>query len=173
LPSADPLWNLWYRNYRFHRTAHRSRNGLGGMDRGPSGPHPADAFVAFVDSIYKSYRTTRCGNNAPAGMDRGPAGPHESCATFRTQRVDMQGMWRQGSLRPPGLPLRRLLIPRIRASVWENIGSRSSYQKVPAVASSVCRMATATSFPPKAVCLCRRPRPRVRQRLGRRCSPGA
>ena len=29
-------------------------------------------------------------------MDRGPRGPHESCATFRTQRVDMQSMWRQG-----------------------------------------------------------------------------
>ena len=33
-----------------------------------------------------------------------------------------KGMWRQGSLRHPGPPLRRLLIPRIRASVWEEPG---------------------------------------------------
>ena len=37
-------------------------------------------------------------------MDRGPRGPHESCATFRTQRVDMQSMWRQGSLRRTRTP---------------------------------------------------------------------
>ncbi len=66
-------------------------------------------FVAFVDSIYKSHRTTHCGDKGPAGMDRGPRGPHDSCATFREQRVDMQSMWRQGSLRHPSPTLRRLL----------------------------------------------------------------
>ena len=64
-------------------------------------------FVAFVDSIDESHRTTvdsideshrHCGNKAPAGLDRGPRGPHDSCATFWKQRVDMQSMWRQGSL---------------------------------------------------------------------------
>ena len=33
-----------------------------------------------------------------------------------------KGMWRQGSFRHPVPPLRRLLIPRIRASVWEEPG---------------------------------------------------
>ena len=31
-------------------------------------------------------------------MDRGPRGPHESCATFRTQRVDMQRHVETGQL---------------------------------------------------------------------------
>ena len=56
------------------------------------------AFVAFVDAMDKSHRTTRCGSNAPAGMDRGPRGPHESCATFRTQRGDMQRHVETGQL---------------------------------------------------------------------------
>ena len=73
--------------------------------------HVAFTFVAFVDAIDKSHRTTRCGNNTPAGM-----------ATNRKQRVDMRSMWRHGSLRHPVPPLRRLLIPRIRASVWEEPG---------------------------------------------------
>ena len=102
------MWYLWYRNYRFHRTAHRSRNG-------------------------------------PGGMDRGPSGPHNTCATNRKQRVDMQGMWRQGSLRHPGPPLRRLLIPRIRASVWE---PRVTIKlvKIPAVASSRSMRASPTAW---------------------------
>jgi len=94
------------------------------MDRGPRGPHEScatfdGAFVAFVDAIDKSHRTTHRGDKGPSGMDRGPRGPHESCATFRKQRVDMQGMWRQGSLRHPVLTLLgllRLLTARVIAS---------------------------------------------------------
>ena len=61
--------------------------------------------VDVVDARDKSHRTTQRGDNGPAGMDRGPRGPHESCATFRKQRVDMQSMWRQGSLRMTRTPL--------------------------------------------------------------------
>ncbi len=52
-------------------------------------------------------------------MDRGPSGPHSTCAANRKQRVDMQSMWRQGSLRHPSPTLRRLWTLRVRASESE------------------------------------------------------
>jgi len=36
------------------------------------------------------------GTKAPFGVDRDPRGPDNTCPAYRTQRMDMQGMWRQG-----------------------------------------------------------------------------
>ena len=78
--------------------------------------------VDGVDARDKSHRTNQRGDKGPAGMDRGPRGPHESCATFRTQRVDMQSMWRQGSW----CRMRTLVSPHEDSSRWSAHHARSS-----------------------------------------------
>ena len=95
-----------------------------------------------MHSENKYHRTTRRGNKAPFGMDRGPQGPHITCATFRTQMVDMHCMWRQGEVQPnSGRSSRRFVSKGLHESSYQqNARARPSLVSQPMISKESTHM---------------------------------